>query len=441
VKVGIVGVGHVGLPTAATLAHIGHRVAAMDSDREKLILLGSGSMPFFEPGLEELVRTEADAGRLAFTSDPAEVADGADVVFICVGTPPKASGEANLLAVERAAETIATHATGDIVIVEKSTVPAGTAERLSLVLRRHRQEHRFLVASNPEFLQEGRAIEDSLHPARVLVGSNSPEALRVMRELYAPLIEDGALWIETDVATAELAKHASNAFLAMKISFANALARLCELSGADVVKVADAMGADPRIGRSFLDAGLGYGGYCFPKDLAAFEQLAAKLGYDFGLLREIRSINDDAVEAVFKKIEESLWNLQDKRIALLGLAFKAGTDDIRLSPSLKLGRMLLDHGARVVGYDPQAAGNAKGELDALEVASGVYEAIEGAHCAVIGTEWPEFSSLDLERAREVMKFPIIVDGRNMLDPRTAAAAGFTYLPTGRPAVGTDQEKP
>lgn len=436
-RVGVVGLGHVGLPTAAVLAHIGHDVVAMDSDAGKLAGIVAGDMPFFEPGLQEMVGEGQRSGRLTFTADISDVPRDAQAVFICVGTPPRASGEANLLAVEEAAEAIATHATGDLVIVEKSTVPAGTAERLAQVVRRHRDEHRFWVVSNPEFLQEGRAIEDSLRPSRILIGANDEAATAVMSALYAPMIEAGARWIATDVVTAELAKHASNAFLSMKISFANAMARLCELAGGDVVDVADAMGADPRIGRDFLNAGLGYGGYCFPKDLDAFEMLAEKLGYDFGLLREVRKINDEAVEVTLRKIADVLWNLEGKKIALLGLAFKGGTDDTRLSPSLKLAERLLAEGARVVGSDPVANDAARKELPALETCADLYEALEDAHCVVIGTEWPEFADVDLARAARLMKFKIIVDGRNLLDPEAVSAAGFTYLPTGRPGRGLE----
>lgn len=430
------GVGHVGLPTAAALASIGHEVVAMDSDTEKLNLLAQGTMPFYEPGMAELVAEGVAAGRLRFTSDPKEVVDGARVVFICVGTPPRVSGEASLLAVERAADSIASAAEHEFVLVQKSTVPAGTASRLALSVARRRGSA-YQVVSNPEFLREGSAIRDSLEPARILVGSDSPEAVDVMRELYRPLIDKGAAFIATDVRTAELAKHASNAFLALKISFANALARISELAGADVVAVADAVGADPRIGRDFLNAGLGYGGYCFPKDLAAFDALSKRLGYDFRLLREIARINDEAVDAAFEKIEEAMWNLEEKRIVLLGLAFKPGTDDTRFAPALALGKRLLDAGASVVGYDPQAGPNAKADLEGLEVASGLYEALQGANCAVICTEWEEFAGLDLERAKGTMAFPVIVDARNVLDPAAAAAAGFTYLPTGRPAVDPD----
>jgi UDPglucose 6-dehydrogenase len=433
-RVGVVGVGHVGLPTAAMLAHIGHHVVAMDSDEAKLKTLVDGAMPFYEPGMSELVAEGVASGRLRFSTSPAELAEGAEVIFLCVGTPPRASGEANLLAVEKAAEAVAKHASQGFVLVQKSTVPAGTATRLLGALSLYKSGVSFSVVSNPEFLREGSAIEDSLRPARILVGSDSSEALETMRRLYEPLIEAGAEWIATDVRTAELAKHASNAFLALKISFANALARLCELADADVVAVADAMGSDPRIGRAFLDAGLGYGGYCFPKDLAAFEALSNRLGYAFPLLREIAAINEEAIDAVYKKVEEALWNLESKKIVLLGLSFKPGTDDTRFSPALKLGRRLLDQGVQLAGYDPQAGPNAKLDLPDLEIASDAFSALEGAHCAIICTEWPEFASLDLDKARDLMAFPIIVDGRNMLDPGAAARAGFTYLPTGRRRV-------
>ena len=433
-KVGVVGTGHVGLPTAAALAHIGHEVVAMDSDPDKLALLAAGEMPFYEPGLQELVRNNVEAGRLDFSSSAQRLMEGAEVVFICVGTPTREStGEANLLAIERAAGSITEHAGGSFVLVQKSTVPAGTGHRLVDVLQRYRANASFSVVANPEFLREGCAVEDSLRPARILAGSDSPEALETVRQLYLPLIEAGALWIPTDIQTAELAKHASNAFLATKISFANALAEICERAGADVVAVADAMGADPRIGRAFLNAGLGYGGFCFPKDLAAFDALSTRLGYSFDLLREVRRINDEAVVSVFKKIEHEMWNLEEKRIALLGLSFKPNTSDTRFSPSLVLAQRLLDAGAEVVGYDPQAGDAASRRVPQLTIAADPYEALEGAHCAVIATDWDEFASLDLAKAAEVMRFKVIVDARNLLDPDQAEAAGFTYLPTGRPA--------
>jgi UDPglucose 6-dehydrogenase len=426
--------GHVGLPTAVSLATLGHEVVATDIDRAKIADLVAGRLPFFEPGLDGLLRASVTSGHLRFAEERSTVAVGQEVAFICVGTPPRANGEANLMAVEQAAAELAANATTDLVVVEKSTVPAGTAARIELTLRRHNPKRRFTVVSNPEFLREGRAIEDALKPGRILVGSDSPWALSVMCELYAPLVDSGARLIETDVRTAELAKHACNAFLAMKISYANALAAICELAGADVVAVADTMGADPRIGREFLNPGLGYGGYCFPKDLAAFRALAGRLGYDFPLLDEIARINDEAIERAMSKIQGALWNLDEKRIAVLGLAFKPETDDVRFSPAIALVRRLLAEGASVVGYDPRAAANAQAEIPELEVTDDPFEALRGAHCAVLCTEWPEFEYLDLRRAKELMALPILVDGRNALDPTAAVSAGFTYIPTGRAAV-------
>ena len=289
------------------------------------------------------------------------------------------------------------------------------------------------MVSNPEFLREGQAVEDALHPDRILVGARSPRGFETMRRLFEPLIRDGARLIETDMPTAELAKHACNAFLALKISFANALARLCERAGADVTAVVDVMGSDPRIGRAFLDAGLGYGGFCFPKDLQAFDHLAARLGYDFPLLREVERINAEAVEATFDKVKDALWNLEDKRIALLGLAFKPNTDDVRFSPALALAGRLLDEGATVVGYDPWAGANAKSELPGIEVASTAEDAMRQAHCMVVCTDWDEFRSLDLRRAKALLAHPIVVDGRNLFDPTRLKSEGFVYYGTGRAA--------
>lgn len=431
-RVGVLGLGHVGLPTAAALSKMGHDVTAFDRDTARVEQLRKATMPFFEPGLEELVVDGVEAGRLHFTTEATEVVGASAVVFICVGTPPKASGEADLRAVEQAAELIAANARGPVVVVEKSTVPAGTAERLSATLARHRRDLPFLVVSNPEFMREGYAVEDSLRPARILVGSDAEEARAVMAELYRPVVDAGARFIETDLTAAELAKHACNAFLALKISFVNALARLCERADADVSQVAEVMGSDPRIGRAFLDAGLGYGGYCFPKDLAAFARLSERLGYAFPLLGEIARINDEAVEATLALIGDALWNLEGKRIALLGLSFKPGTDDVRFSPALSLGAKLVEAGAEVVGYDPEAGENALAELADLKVADDPYQALQGAHAAVLCTEWAQLRSLDLERARAAMAFAILVDGRRAIDADRAAEAGFTYLALGRP---------
>ena len=290
------------------------------------------------------------------------------------------------------------------------------------------------MASNPEFLREGSAVHDAMAPDRILIGAEAPWAFSTMREVYAPLIQQGIPLIETDINTAELAKHACNAFLALKISYVNALARVCELAGADVVAVADVMGADPRIGRAFLNAGLGYGGSCFPKDIQAFERLTSKLGYEFPLLREVARINDEAVSATFDKVLDALWNLEGKRVALLGLAFNPGTDDVRSSPPLSLAERLLASGAEVIGYDPQAMENAKEVLPGLRLAPDPYEAAAGAHCLVLCTDWPEFRDLDLGCLHERMTYPLVVDGRNVFDAGVMADAGFMYHPTGRPSI-------
>jgi UDPglucose 6-dehydrogenase len=376
-----------------------------------------------------------DAGRLRFTHGASDALRDADVVFICVGTPARANGEANLVAMESSARAIAQHAPEGVVVVEKSTVPAGTAERVRATLALERPGFRFDVASNPEFLREGTALRDSLEPDRIVIGVESERAGSVLRLLYQPLTDRGHELIETDITTAELAKHASNAFLALKISYANALARICERAGADVTSVAEVMGSDPRIGRAFLDAGLGYGGYCFPKDVSALAKLSSRLGYDFPLLREVERLNEEAVEATVAKIEDALWNLEGKRIALLGLAFKPNTDDVRFSPALALAQRLISAGASVVGYDPQAAANAKQDVPDLEIASDAYDAASGANCVVVATEWDELRALDLAALRRAMASPIMVDARNALDADSVVTAGFAaYHAVGRPAV-------
>jgi UDPglucose 6-dehydrogenase len=429
-KTVVFGTGHVGLVTCVALSIKGHTVVGTDVDAEKIEMIRGGQPWFFEPGLEEALREQLDEGRLTFTVDPRDALGSAQVVFICVGTPPRADGEANLIAVEETARIVARHAAGPITVVEKSTVPAGTAERVKMTLSRERPDLTFEVVSNPEFLREGSGMEDALFPDRILVGAESGRGFQTMRRLYDPWIRDGVRLIETDIVSAELAKHACNAFLALKISYANALARICERAGANVRDVTTVMAADDRIGSAFLNAGIGYGGYCFPKDLVAFEYLANRLGYDFGLLREVGKINDEAVEAVAERVQEALWNLEDKRIALLGLSFKPETDDVRFSPSLALARLLIEKGATVVGYDPSASANARAELPQIEIASDPYEAARGAHCVILGTEWKEFSTLDLSRLRALTAYPVFFDGRNMFDEKQMIRAGFTYVPTG-----------
>lgn len=433
-RIGVIGTGHVGLVTSVSMTCLGHDVVGNDLDEEKIESLQQGRLPFFEPGLQELLDEMLESKKLRFSLDPSDAISGSEVVFICVGTPAKASGEANLSAVENAAKDVARHAKDRIVVVEKSTVPAGTALRVKQTLERQRPDlaGHFSVVSNPEFLREGSGVHDSLEPERILVGAESERTLEVMREVYAPLTDRGCRLIETDIATAELAKHACNAFLALKISYMNALARICERSGGDVTAVAEVMGSDQRIGPAFLNAGLGYGGYCFPKDIQAFERLASRLGYDFRLLKEIEHINDQAVEATAEKIVDVLWNIEGKKIALLGLSFKPNTDDIRCAPALALAQRLLSEGAHVVGYDPQALANAKSEMPELDVAPDAYSAASDAHCVVLCTEWNEFAELDLDRLKEAMAYPLVVDGRNLFDSSEMRRKGFLYYPTGRP---------
>jgi UDPglucose 6-dehydrogenase len=430
-KVAVIGTGHVGLVTSVTLAAIGHEVAAMDVDEDKVDAARRGQPPFYEPGLETLLAEQLDRGTLRFGASSREILPAAEVVFVCVGTGTNAGGDADLVAVEQAAVEIAHHATGSVVVVEKSTVPAGTAEQVRSTLVRRRPDIEFHVVSNPEFMREGSAVRDSLEPHRILVGSDDPRGFEAMRELYAPILARGTRLIETGIRTAELAKHACNAFLALKISYANALSRICELADADVTAVTEVMGSDPRIGPAFLHAGLGYGGFCFPKDLVAFGHLSSKLGYDFPLLREIARINAEAVDAAIEKVRQAVWNVEGKQIAVLGLSFKPDTDDVRFSPALTLARRLVDLGADVVGFDPEAADAAKAEVPQMRIAVDPYEAARDADVLVLATDWDQFRDLDLAKIRQLMAFPNVVDGRNFFDPDGMVAEGFTYYPMGR----------
>jgi UDPglucose 6-dehydrogenase len=431
VKVAVIGAGRVGLPTAVTLAKLGHQVGATDVDERKLEALRRSAVPFFEPGLGELLQEGMDSGRLSFDTDPGAVIWGSRVALICVGTPPLEDGRTDVSAVDAAAEAVARHADGPIVVAVKSTVPAGTVDRVAAHLRAAAAGGEFAVVSNPEFLREGKAVEDSLRPVRILVGTDSEEARTAMRELYAQGIEAGVPYVETDPRSAEVAKHACNAFLALKVSYVNALARVCEAVGADVVTVSGIMGVDARIGPSYLQAGLGFGGYCLPKDVQGFERLAAAVGYDFGLLREVQRINAEAVEAALARVRAAVGDLRGRRVALLGLSFKPGTDNVTDAPALRLARRLIEEGADPVGYDPQAAANAKATFPDLEVSEDIYAALEGAHCAVVCTEWQEVRSLDLRRALRLMARPSLVDERNVFQPGTMVEAGFSYQAAGR----------
>jgi UDPglucose 6-dehydrogenase len=432
----VVGAGYVGLVTGTCLAELGHQVVCVDSDPKKLKALRARKIPIYEPGLDKLFHRNIKAGRLRFA---ASVEEGmgrpgrrAQVVFIAVGTPPRADGSADLSAVEAVAEAVAKSMRAYTVLVDKSTVPVETGEWVSkTVARFNRQGVPYDVVSNPEFLAEGTAVGDFLKPDRVVFGVTSPRAEAVMRKVYAGI---KAPILVTDVKSAELIKHASNSFLATKISYANAVAAVCEKVGADVTMVAKGMGLDRRIGNQFLRPGLGFGGFCFPKDLEAFYWLSRQKGYDFQLLKAVKDINEFAKTWVLRKVEENLWNLEGKTVALLGLAFKPNTDDMRFAPAADIARMLRDRQVNLRVYDPVAMGNARG-LPALKGARfcrNAYDCVKGADAAALVTEWPEFRELDLARVHRLMRIPLILDGRNLYEPAAMRAAGFTYCSVGRP---------
>jgi UDPglucose 6-dehydrogenase len=432
----VVGAGYVGLVTGACLAEIGHRVVCVDSDPRKLKSLKAGKVPIHEPGLDEVFKRVVKNGRLAFA---ASVEEGlkfkgrrAEVVFIAVGTPPRHDGSADLSAVEAVAETVAKHMAGYTVIVDKSTVPVETGDWVSKTVQRfNKKGTAYDVVSNPEFLSEGSAVKDFMKPDRVVLGVSSKRAEALMRSVYAPL---KATILVTDLKSAELIKHASNSFLATKISYINAVSALCEKVGADVKMVAQGMGLDRRIGPMFLNAGIGFGGFCFPKDLEAFYWISKQKGYDFKLLKAVKEINDMQLGWVARKIEEKLWNLEGKTVAVLGLAFKPNTDDMRFAPSIEVVTGLRARCVKVRAFDPVAVERAKvlPEFKGVHFAKDAYDAIKGADALAIVTEWPEFRDLDLKRARKLMRTAVLLDGRNVFDPAKAKAAGFDYAGVGRP---------
>ena len=418
--VGVIGAGWVGLVTAACFAELGHRVIARDILPEKVEALSRGEVAIHEPGLEDLLRRNAE--RIAFTTEMSELLEGARLLFVCVDTPPTYSGDADLSRVRAVVADLP--AESDHVLVMKSTVPAGTGESI------RRDMPDLAYVSCPEFLKEGTAVEDFMHPDRVVVGADPGDdaAADAVEALYEPL---GGEILRTDVASAEMIKLASNAFLATKISFINEIANVCEEVGADVGEVARGMGLDERIGSSFLRAGIGYGGSCFPKDVSALKMLAGNTGYHFQLLTAVIEVNELQKRRVVGKLEKHLGSLIGKRIALLGLAFKPDTDDMREASSLVLAARLQGEGAEVVAYDPVAAERAAGLLGSVEMAGSALEALDGADAAVLVTEWPEFAELDWAAVAERMNRPLVVDGRNFLDPKLLTAAGFEYEGIGR----------
>ena len=428
-KVCMIGTGYVGLVSGTCFAEIGHEVICVDNDESKIDVLKKGGIPIYEPGLEELVRKNVNAGRLSFTSNTGEGVDKSLFVFIAVGTPPKDNGEPDLSSIEQVAIEIGAAMRDYKIIIEKSTVPVQTGEWIRTVVERfNKHGSDFDVASNPEFLREGSAINDFLCPDRVVLGVQSKRAEDHLLELYKPI---EAPKIVTDIASAELIKHASNSFLSTKISFMNALSVICERSGADVTKVAEGMGLDKRIGRDFLNAGAGFGGFCFPKDLKAFIGISAKLGYDFGLLKEVEKINDEQMLRVVEKTEELLWNLRDKKIGVLGLAFKPNTDDMRFAPSITIINRLVKDGAAVKAYDPVSMERAKKVMPNIEYCSDAYDVAKGVDAIILVTEWDEFAKLDLQKVKKSMRQPVFVDGRNVFDPERMKEMGFIYSGIGR----------
>lgn len=428
-KIAIIGTGYVGLTSGTCLAKIGHDVICVDNDAARIDTLNRGEMPIFEPGLPEIIAEAKAAGRLRFTTDIRPAVAESKVSFIAVGTPPRENGQPDLTYVEDVARDIAASIRDYHLVVEKSTVPVQTGKWVRTTIERYNKAGTpFDVASNPEFLREGSAVGDFLHPDRIVVGVESERARKLMAEIYAPI---DAPIVFTDLASAELIKHASNAFLSMKISFANALSVVCEASGADIKKVCGGIGMDKRIGRSFLDAGIGYGGFCFPKDLSAFIAIASDLGYDFRLLKEVEAINDDMKRRFVRKIQTVLWNLRDKNVGVLGLAFKPDTDDMRFAPSIDIINALVREGAKVKAYDPQSMERAKSLLPGITYCSRAEDVADEADVLAVITEWPEFRKIDLAALKQRMRLPIICDGRNLFERSEAEKLGFTYIGVGR----------
>jgi len=431
-RVAMIGTGYVGLVSGACFADFGHDVTCIDKDEAKIKRLRAGKMPIYEPGLDVLVARNVEAGRLSFETKAADAVAGADAVFIAVGTPSRrGDGYADLTYVYAAAEEIAPLLDGFTVVVTKSTVPVGTGDEIEAILRRARPDAQFAVVSNPEFLREGAAIEDFKRPDRVIVGLDDERARPVMAELYRPLNLNETPMLYVDRRSSELAKYASNAFLAMKITFINEIADLCEAVGADVQQVARGVGLDKRIGGKFLHAGPGYGGSCFPKDTLALVRTAHDARAPLNLVETTVRVNEARKKAMAGKVADALaGDLRGKRIGVLGLTFKPNTDDMREAPSLQIIPALLAMGATVQAYDPQGH-EARQLLREVDFKNGPYEALEGADCAVIITEWDQFRALDLDRVREVMNRPLIVDLRNIYKPEELRSRGFTYLSVGR----------
>ena len=429
-KICIIGSGYVGLVTGTCFADLGNTVICVDNDEGKVARLKKGVMPIYEPGLEDMVKRNVKNGRLTFTGNLKDGVNKSEIIFVCVPTPPKENGDADMTYVEHVAREVAISMSSYKLVVDKSTVPVNTGEWVERTINTFvKRGIKFDVASNPEFLKEGSAIEDFMNPDRIVIGVSSKKAAGILTELYKPL---KSTIVVTDIKSAELIKHASNSFLATKISFINSVANICDKVGADVVDVARGMGMDERISQAFLRAGIGFGGSCFPKDVAAFVHIAEKNGYDFGILKEVQEVNRRQRRLIIKKIEALLWNLPKKTVGILGLSFKPGTDDLREAPALEIIEMLLNEGVNVKVYDPVAMGKAKDILKKkVKFCKDAYKTAKGSDCLVIATEWNEFKELDLKKVKKLMKQPVIADGRNIYDPDSMKKLGFRYVGIGR----------
>jgi len=445
-RLSVIGCGYVGLVTGACLAEAGHEVICTDIDAARIAQLKAGQVPIYEQHLDRILESASQSGRISYTAAAGEAIRFGEAIFICVGTPPRPDGSADLSAIDHVAQQIAAEARSPKLVVEKSTVPARTGIELQRALSAYsRGNGGFRVASNPEFLREGTAVEDFFHPDRIVVGVEDPAAAEQLRAIYEPILErrfacpvhqicpDSARaeFLVTTISSAELIKHASNSFLALKISYANAVSDLCEKLGANVEEVTHAMGLDPRIGTQFLRAGLGFGGFCFPKDIQAFISLAASVGVDFEILKAAERVNKQRIDRFVEKVSRALWVVKGKKVALLGLAFKANTDDIRFAPALEVMRRLLEEGAEVHACDPQALERAQKQFPQAHFHEDPYEALAGAHAALICTEWDAYRKLDWERAGNSMARKLVVDGRNLYSPSRMRALGFEYVSFGR----------
>ena len=450
-KLAVIGCGYVGLVSGCCLAEAGHEVIATDNDASKIAALQAGKIPIYEPNLNKVLESVVREGRLRFTADGGEAVRESDVVFICVGTPPTESGDADLSAIDNVARMIAKESRTPKLVIEKSTVPAQTGDQLKRALQAYSTSAgaKFRVASNPEFLREGTAVQDFFHPDRIVIGVEEKESEQELRDLYAPILQGRFRcpvhqphcppaptpdFVVTTIASAELIKHASNSFLGLKISYANVLADLCEKLGGNVEEVTRAVGLDPRIGGQFLKAGLGFGGFCLPKDIQAFIKLADRAGVDFGLLKEAERINRQRVDQLLEKVKKALWVMKGKQIGVLGIAFKPNTDDIRLAPAMEVIRRLLAEGAVVRATDPEAMERARAVFPELTYTTDPYEVARGADALLVLTEWEQFRRLDWKRVGSLMARPLVVDGRNMLRPAEMKALGFEYMSFGRPEM-------